>query len=204
MGNWFSDLGNSLSTFFSDLFTNLGTFFGDLWTNLSSAFTSLGSNIGNFFNSLWANIGNAFQGIFTWFGDFFDGLKNLFIYIFVPEDGYFDGIFEDLKTKFNNKIPYNDYIETLDNLDDVEVDGIHESISINNYQISNNLSVSKDKWIDLSIFNQYKERWYVWTRVVIYILLIIYNVNEVIKLFRGASAVSGSVASLNNKATSNK
>lgn len=134
-----------------------------------------------------------------------DLLKELLIWLFVPEDNYFNNLANEFVVAFNEKIPYQDYINTLESMQNIEVDSITESIDLDNYYISDSLTISQDKFIDFSIFEKYKNVWYTWIRVVIYIMLIIYNINQVIVLFRGASAVSGAGISLaNNNTTSNK
>lgn len=133
--------------------------------------------------------------------------KDLFIELFIPDDDFFSNMAEEFRTAINEKIPYDDYISTIEDMKNIDVDNITENIDLNNYYISDKLSISKDKWIDFSIFDKYKESWYTWSRVVIYIMLIFYNINQVIVLFRGAGAVNGYVSTFNNsdsKATSNK
>lgn len=49
------------------------------------------------------------------------------------------------------------------------------------------------KFIDFSIFNNFKSTWYSWVRVVTYIGLVIYNINQITKLFNGYGAVEGSI-----------
>jgi len=133
--------------------------------------------------------------------------KDLFIFLFVPEDNYFNNMAEEFRTAINEKIPYYDYLDTIEEMKNINVDNITENIDLNNYYISDNLSINKDKWIDFSIFDKYKTTWFTWSRVVIYIMLIFYNINQIIVLFRGAGAVNGYVSTFNNndsKATSNK
>lgn len=205
-----SDLGENLSNFFSDLFTNLGTFFGDLWTNLSGAFGTLGSNIGNFFNSLWTNIGNAFEGIFTWFADFFEGLKNLFIRIFVPADNFFTNKIDDTKSKVAEKIPYDDYVSIFEEIEDIAEtpsnrksvkSNNNDNVSMNGYQIGD-MTFNMPNFIDLSFITQFKDTWYSWVRAFTFIALVIYNVNQVIKLLRGYSVADGVAQATNSLSNS--
>lgn len=189
MSGFFQGIGDTLSNIFS--------FLWDLPGNILDG-------IGNLFNSLWDWLDDIWTSIKDIPQNIINLLKDLLIYLFVPEDNYFDNMLSNFSNAINEKIPYRNYINALEQLDDVEVNGISESINISNYYISDTLSISKNKWIDFSIFDRYKETWYTWTRVIIYILFIIYNINEIIKTFRGASAVSGSAITISNKTSSNK
>lgn len=219
MGNWFSDLGDSLSTFFTDLFTNLGTFFGNLWTNLSGAFTTLGTNLGNFFGnlwtnvsgaftSLWTNLGNSFQSIFTWFGDFFEGLRLLFVRIFVPADNFFTNKINETKATVSEKIPYDDYVSIFEDIEEVgstPTRSSNDNVSMSGYQIGE-MTFNMPNFIDLSFITQFKNTWYSWVRAFTFIALIIYNVNQVIKLLRGynvADGVAQATNSLSNSSNTN-
>lgn len=73
------------------------------------------------------------------------------------------------------------YIEGGDNL----------TVGLNNYSFSNSLTYNNDKFIDFSFITKYKDTWYVWVRGVIFILIVIYNINQIMKLFRGYNVAEG-------------
>lgn len=47
-----------------------------------------------------------------------------------------------------------------------------------------------NKFIDFGIFSKYKSTWFVWVRVVIYVLLLLYNINEFTKTLRGVGVIN--------------
>lgn len=82
---------------------------------------------------------------------------------------------------------------------------ITTSIDLNNYKLTDRFSLSMSNFIDFSIFNQYRDTWFTWVRVVVYVLLIIYWLNEIMKFLRGFHIAGGSSAyvSQNNQTGGN-
>ena len=70
-------------------------------------------------------------------------------------------------------------------------------INLSNYKFSDKLSIKMNKFIDFSIFTKYRDVWFVWVRVVVYILLVLYWINETSKFFRGFSISSYSTSNVN-------
>lgn len=64
-------------------------------------------------------------------------------------------------------------------------------IDLNGYIIGNNLTINTKNFIDFSWITKYKNTWYAWCRGIIFILLIIYNINQIMKLFRGYNVAEG-------------
>lgn len=119
---------------------------------------------------------------------------NFFLYL---KTGYFEEIIDTVSFKLNEKTHYQQYLDNFKILQDVsedtgDVDGITTSIDFNNYSISDRLTINVSNFIDFSIFNKFKDTWYTWIRVATYIGLIIYNVNQIIKLFNGFGVVESS------------
>ena len=121
-------------------------------------------------------------------------------WLFVPSDGYFDNIVEDIKYKISQKIPYQDYIEMFETVQQVQ-SGESIAVGLNNYNFGNGLTYNNDKFIDFSWVTKYKDTWYAWARGIIFILLIIYNINQIMKLFRGYSIGEG-ISRLNSSSPS--
>lgn len=132
--------------------------------------------------------------LFEWVGNFFGFLRDLFISLFVPEDDYFTNKVNDMKSKISQKIPYQDYVDMFETVKQVE-SGQDISISLNNYKIGN-LNFNIPKFVDFNWVSKYKNTWYAWVRGFVFIFLIIYNVNQVIKLLRGYNVTEG-VSKLN-------
>lgn len=109
--------------------------------------------------------------------------------LFVPEEDYFFNKINDMKIKISQKIPYQDYVDMFETVKQVE-SGKDISISLNNYKIGN-MNVNMSKFIDFSWVSKYKNTWYSWVRGFVFVFLIIYNINQVIKLFRGYNVAEG-------------
>lgn len=117
-------------------------------------------------------------------------LKSALQWLFVPEQNFFTDKIEEFKTALNEKIPYQQYLESLKEIESItdvtgDTDNITLGIDIKNYSVLDKLTINMTKFIDFSIFSQYKSTWYSWIRVVIYIGLVIYNINQTIKFLRG-------------------
>lgn len=157
MGDWFSDVGD----WFSELGTNLGNWLGNIWEGIKS----IPSNT-------------------------VELLKIALQWLFVPEQTFFTDKVEEFKTALNEKIPYQQYIQSLKDIESVtdvtgDTDDITTRVDLKNYSVSDKLTISMNKFIDFSIFSKYKGTWYSWIRVVTYIGLVIYNINQTIKFLRG-------------------
>ena len=66
-----------------------------------------------------------------------------------------------------------------------DTDDITLGIDLKNYSVLDKITLNMNKFIDFSIFSKYKGMWYSWIRVVVYIGLVIYNINQTIKFLRG-------------------
>lgn len=200
IGNWFSDLfnkignipnaiGEVISTIFSPLFDFLGNLLD--WLNPFSE------------NFILVKLWNFLTDILSYinpFSDNFLGKKivsligDLLISLFVPENNYFTDKIDGLKASLNDRIPYQQYLDDLESLKNVNSarssEDISTYVSLNNYAISDKLVINMNKFIDFSIFNKYKSTWFVWVRVVVYLLLLLYNINEFTKTLRGVGVIN--------------
>lgn len=116
--------------------------------------------------------------------------------MFVPSDGYFDNKIENIKSNISKKIPYQDYVDLFETVKQVQ-SGEDISIDLNGYKVGN-MNFNTKKFIDFSWITKYKNTWYSWVRGVLFIFLIIYNINQCIKLFRGYSISEGSSRDTSN------
>lgn len=156
------------------------------------------TSIPNVLGELLQNILNGLSSLLDWLNPFSENffvyklvelLGNLLQWLFVPDDNYFNNNIDNLKANLSSKIPYNDYIEMFETIKQVE-SGEDISIDLKGYTVGNN-TFSFNNFIDFSWITQYKETWYSWVRGIIFILLIIYNVNQIMKLFRGYNIGEG-------------
>lgn len=223
----FTNLINSIGNFFGELFTKLGNWFSGLGTSIGTFFSDLGTSIGSWFSKLFTDLGNFFNTLWDWLSDLWESIKsipssiwNLFkeglIWLFVPEDNYFNNKVEEFKIALNEKIPYQTYLASLKDIESVtdvtgDTDEITLGVDLKNYSILDKFTINMNKFIDFSIFSKFKPTWYSWIRVVVYIGLVLYNINEVVKFFNGFSAVGGSIkdisiglSSSNNKESGKK
>jgi len=127
--------------------------------------------------------------LFEWTGNFFTALWDLFVSLFVPEEDYFSQKIDNIKYKISQKIPYEDYINMFETVKQVQ-SGEDISIDLNGYQVGSK-KLDFSKFIDFSWVSRYKNTWYAWVRGFIFVFLIIYNINQIMKLFRGYNVAEG-------------
>lgn len=117
-------------------------------------------------------------------------IGNLLHNLFIPKDDFFSSHIDDIKYKILQKIPYQDYIDMFETIKQVKEDG-NLSVSLENYDFGNGLTYNNKKFIDFSFISKYKNIWHAWVRGFIFIFLIIYNINQIMKLFRGYNVAEG-------------
>ncbi len=111
-------------------------------------------------------------------------------WLFVPSENFFSSNIEEIKIKISEKIPYQDYINLFETIKTVE-NGEDLSIDLKEYQISDNLKIQQNKFIDFGKVTKYKETWYSWVRGFTFIFMIIYNINQITKFLRGVNVADG-------------
>lgn len=143
---------------------------------------------------------NGYQEEKSSFGRFGDFLKNFFLGLFVPSDNYLQSRIDSLGEKLNTKIPYKQYIEDFEQLSEIEHESrdITVSADLSNYKVSDDLYIDKPKFLDFSFMSKYQNVWFSWVRVVVYIGLIIFNLNMLTKYLRGFNLADGSFRLVNN------
>ena len=145
------------------------------------------------------------QGILDGVGNLLDWLnpfsENFFVYklisllgdllqwLFVPDDEYFSSNIDTLKSSLSAKIPYEDYIDMFGTIENIN-GGNTSNVNLNGYIVGGK-QFSLNNFINLNWIFQHKETWYSWARGIVFILLIIYNINQIMKLFRGYSIGEG-------------
>ena len=189
-----------------DTITNIFSAIGNLASNIASAigtvlnlvFEPLFDFVGKILNLLSDFVDYLLPGGDKWFvSDLLSFLGSLLKDLFVPEDDFFSDKINSLKDDLNSKIPIDNYIATLEEIENAGStstysDDIPLSVDLNNYNLLDKIKITLNNFIDFSIFSNYKDTWYSWVRVFIYIMLVIYNVNEIIKFLRGFSITNGS------------
>ncbi len=214
VGSASSDIIKSLGNLSNDIINSIGEIINSIGSAISDVISALGEGISNIISSI-ANavssiinaLGEAISNVITVIGELpgkiINLLESLLRRLFVPEDNYFSDKVDTLKSDLNGKIPYQSYQNELNKIDETAQntgnsgEGITTSISLSNYTLSDKLSVKMNKFIDFSIFTKYRDVWFVWVRVVVYILLVLYWINETSKFFRGFSISSYSTSNVN-------
>ena len=181
-----------LTDFIPDLITGIGEILLSVFETMIEAILLLP----DFFSSIIEFLGSMLSYINPFSENFFgytliellyDLLVTVFKYLFVPDDDYFSSHFNELSETLNERIPFYDFIDLFEQLEEVDTDStdISTSITISDISIFGQ-TISVSNYIDLSIFNNYKETWYTWCRVFVYIALVFYYLRNLINLFRNA------------------
>lgn len=194
-------MGDNVGTFFD----NLGTKIVDFNTDVADKFKNLGTNIGNDFSTLkdklsehFTNnlngIKNFFSGIPDFFSSFWDNLKNFLIGLIIPEDGYFQKIGDNIKTRIVNHFPYNVYETAFDNLKEISTGDIAGlDVHFSDYKVGD-LSVSTPKmWFPFELILKHQNIWFTWVRVFCWIFSLIYTLNQITKVLAGFTISDGSI-----------
>ena len=129
--------------------------------------------------------------------------------LFVPDNDYYSNKVNSFKSSLNEKIPYQTYTQNLRYIGEASGSGqtrsnsISTSIDLSNYKLTDRVTISLANFIDFSMFSQYRDIWFTWVRIVVYILLLIYNLNQIMKFLRGFSIADGSGVSPNANNSNN-
>ena len=187
----FSGIGNIFSAI-----GNIPILIGQV---ISDFFTDPLGNILEFFANIFNTIVDILSAIIQLPFNIINGIINGLHALFIPPDNYFDNVYSDIKRSISAKIPYAAYIDIFGSLyDGSYYTGDRDlNIDLNNYKITDNLSVSVENFVDFGIITQYKDTWFHWVRGVVFVLLIIYNLNEIVKFLTGYG-LGGITSSIRN------
>lgn len=185
MGNLASNIAKGISDVFSDFFANIVKIL-DYLNPFSENFILNG--VFKFLNEILSYINPFSENFFVY--KLLELLKDLLNLLFVPDNNFFSSHLDDLKYKLSEKIPYQDYIDMFETIQQVE-SGEDININLEGYKIGNNTYNIKD-FINFNWITKYKKTWYSWIRGITFVLLIIYHINQMMKLFRGYSIGDGS------------
>lgn len=213
----FEVIGNAIASVVSgiaNVCSAIGSAFEYFWTTfLAPAFQAIGdafvwicNSIGDFFVGLWNSIADFFAGIPDFFANFWNAFTSFLIGIFVPEEGYYDNVFNDLKGELAQHIDTSTYQEAFSNLQEIN-EGETAGLDVNfkNYQIGDRFLSTPKKWVDFDFVLQYKNKWFAWCRAFTWIFFIIYNINQALKVLWGRTATDGStIVSSNNSSGGDK
>lgn len=138
---------------------------------------------------------SGIQGILDFFGSLITSIikafSDLFSFIFIPSDGYFDNKLNYLNEKLSTKINTQDYEELLTSLQFAS----RAKAGLPNLTV--NIMGQNCTIVDFSYYAKYQSVIYSWVRGLMFILLIFYNFNNIYKLIRGGS-LSSATQTINN------
>ena len=127
-----------------------------------------------FWHTVIDGINSVVEGIANIGSGILNGLKELLLSLFVPEQDYFNNKFEQIKTKFLDRVG----IETsaFDELKSVTAEDIHFEGTVLGLNV---------KFIDLSFLEGFLSVFHDIVRGFFYPLLIFYNMDQIYFLIRG-------------------
>ena len=145
------------------------------------------SGIGNF---IWDLFKGAIEGIVggvkqlvEWVGDFFGFLGKLLHDLFVPEDDFISNKTKGLQKTMNSKIDTKQFSDTFSSLQNVKSRSMPTPrASILGVNINFDL---------IGMISEHLPLIHMFVRVVVFAMLIRYNINNVYKLIRGSDINSG-------------
>ena len=203
-------LGN-ISNAINNIINSIGNLPNTIITGISGIFGGSITNIANILNYLnpfsdvfiLNNLGDLVSNILSYINpssNNFLGKKlveligDLLKALFIPKEDYFSNIKETLLSDLETKLPYNDFVTMFGTLKDVTNDGQFQDISINDLQIGDTV-INLPNFIDFSYITKYRATYYMWVRGFMYIFLLIYNINQLLKFLRGFTLTDGSISS---------
>ena len=186
MGNLANNIAEGIGNIFKDFFTNIAKIL-DYLNPFSENFIL--KNIFSFLSEILSYINPFSENFFVY--KLIDLLSDLLKFLFVPAEDFFSSHLDQLKQEFSEKIPYQDYINMFETIQQVE-SGQDITIDLKGYNVGNVFTFDAKNFIDFSWVTKYKNTWYSWVRGITFILLIIYHINQLMKLFRGYNIGDGS------------
>ena len=150
--------------------------------------------LGGLFDFLGDFLGNILSYINPFSENFFaykllELLGNLLRGLFVPESGFFENQFNTMFNTIKSKLPIAALTDIFDTVDDYSSVGA-SAVDFPNYSVGG-LNIGLNNFIRFDFINQYKEVYFSWIRGFTYIGLAIFNINQIMKLFKGHGITDG-------------
>lgn len=122
-----------------------------------------------------------------------DAIKEFIIGLIIPDEDYWSNTYNELTTLLNDKVPYQDYLDTLSYYTDIDdntinTDNIDVSVSLSGFQYGDE-TLSMENFIDFGFLSEYRETWYVWVRVIVYLALLFFNISNLMKLLDSSGSI---------------
>lgn len=191
-----SAITNPIGTLLNIIIEANATNFADLIKSSDNVWETLINLPKNIFAPFIEPLTNLFNGttnIFELLGKIPELIVDVFSVLlqglFIPENEYFPNKFNEVKTALIGKLGYDGYIEIFGDLENVN-EGNFNFISLENYKVGD-ITINVSNFIDISRISKYRDTWFSWVRGVTFILLIIYNFNQIYKLIRGTNLADG-------------
>lgn len=137
--------------------------------------TPPGDDDSGFWNSVISGISEVVQGVKGITSGILNGLKEILISLFVPEEDYFSSKFEQIKTKFMDRVGID--TSGFDELENVSAEDINFEATVLGINV---------KFIDLSFLEGILSKFHDLVRGFLYPLLIFYNMDQIYFMIRGS------------------
>ena len=148
---------------------------GEAIDNLGEGIMNIGANIWSFFYEPLQDIWN---GIVSLPSQIVSGIQEVFTFLFVPDEQYFQNKFNDIKTRFVAKIGVDgDDLEVLQGASGANLD------SMDGFR--GTIYGQSVKFVDFSFLDGILPAVHNLARGFVYPLLVLYNMNQVYFLIRG-------------------
>lgn len=121
-------------------------------------------------------------------------LGNLLYSLFIPSEGFFDEEYNKLYIALKEKLPVSSFIDLMETLKDYNTNDDSTVVEFEGYKVGD-LTINNSNFINFGLVRPYRDTWFSWVRGFTYIALIIYNLNQIMKLF-GHPLTDGSYRSI--------
>lgn len=133
------------------------------------------------------SIPNAAEGDVTF--PFISGLRSLLLSLFVPGDDYFISFFNEMKENFESKLSISDFTAIFDSdYSSKRLDNITFPYKGREYVI-----------LSFDFFYDNRDAFDKWSRAFFFVLLAIFNYNQIYRIFRSSSYVTSSTFTTSDK-----
>lgn len=138
---------------------------------------------GGFWQTLWDWLKKILEAILNLPAKIIKLLKDLLLLLFIPSDGFFDGMLESMKMVIDDEFDNDDLLNKLKGLENGD-GGVFKDIVVSLMGVDNLVVIDADS------VNKVLDNIHSWVRGVVYPFLIFYNINQIYKLIRGTDIVS--------------
>lgn len=182
LGEALAKIGEGIANLAGNIVNGVKDFF--MW--IVDAVVKVASGIWDFFKDPIGSIVSLFNWVKDFLGGLLDGFLDLFKSIFMPKDGFFDRKFTSMQKTMDSKINISEYSSALDNVQNAQGIRIGGARSSGASWLGVPINIDFMRYVD-----EYKPTINMIFRGVMFITLLLYNINNVYKLVRGGDIDEG-------------